>query len=286
MGQKVNPKIFRIGTLYGWTSKWISDKNYCKFLREDVLIKKYLRTELKEAGVGKVEIERSPNLITVIIHAAKPGLIIGRGGTGAEELKKKIKSNFLGPKANLNVNINEVDRPNLSAEVVLGQMIADIEKRIPYRRVMKQAISRVERAGALGVKAKMGGRLDGAEIARKETLTSGNLPLHTLRADIDYSRGTARTTYGAVGVKIWIYKGEVFGRADSQEAKKEKKSVPMSPASDRPRNRKPREQRNLKTEESKKPETKEPASAKASASDKSSADKSAVKQKTEKPKKK
>ncbi len=212
MGQKVNPKIFRIGTLYGWTSKWISQKNYCRFLQEDVLIKKYLKKELKEAGVDRVEIERSPNLITIIIHAAKPGLIIGRGGQGAEELKKKLKGKFLGPKVNLNVNINEVERPHLSAEIVLNQMIADIEKRIPYRRTMKQAISRVERAGALGVKVKMSGRLDGAEIARRETLTSGNLPLHTLRADIDYSRGAAHTTYGAVGIKIWIYKGEIFGR--------------------------------------------------------------------------
>lgn len=218
MGQKVNPKIFRTGNLYGWTSKWIADKNYRKFLREDVLIKKYLKKKLKDAGVDKVEIERSPNLITVIIHAAKPGLIIGRGGQGAEELKKKLKVEFLKPKVNLNVNINEVDRPNLSSEVVLGQMIADVEKRIPYRRVMKQAIGRIERAGALGVKVKMGGRLDGVEISRKETLSSGKLPLHTLRADIDYARGVARTTYGAVGIKVWIYKGEVFGK-DKKESK-------------------------------------------------------------------
>jgi len=225
MGQKVNPKIFRTGNLYGWTSKWISKKDYRRFLREDVLIKKYLKKELKDAGVDKVEVERSPNLITIVIHAAKPGLIIGRGGQGAEELKGKVKAKFLHPKANLNINIQEVERPNLSAEVVLGQMIADIEKRIPYRRVMKQAIGRIERAGALGVKVKMGGRLDGVEIARQETLTSGKLPLHTLRADIDYSRGVARTTYGAVGIKVWIYKGEVFDKGEKGKAK----AVPERP---------------------------------------------------------
>ena len=210
MGQKVNPKIFRIKGVTKWSSKWYNKKKYAKLVEEDVTIRKFLRQQLKDAGTDRIEIERSADSITIIIHAAKPGLIIGRGGQGAEELKKKIIGKFLEKKVNLNINILEVERPLLSAQIVLQQIINDIEKRIPYRRVMKQAISRVEKAGALGVKVKLGGRLDGVEIARKETLVSGRMPLHTIRSDINYARGTARTTYGAVGVKVWIYRGEVF----------------------------------------------------------------------------
>ena len=211
MGHKVHPKIFRIGEIYTWDSKWFArPKDYAKFLQQDILIKKFLKKELKEAAVGQIEIERGPNLITVIIHSAKPGVIIGRGGQGIEDLKKKVKIKFLDKKVSLNINIQEVANPNLSAELIVQSMIADIEKRMPFRRVMKQAIGRVEKAGAKGVKVRCGGRLNGAEIARTETLTSGKLPLHTLRADIDYARGVARTTYGAIGVKVWIYKGEIF----------------------------------------------------------------------------
>jgi len=210
MGQKVHPKIFRIGELYSWNSKWFSRRDYAKFLRQDILIKKFLKQALKEAAVAQIEIERSPATTTIIIHSAKPGVIIGRGGQGVEELKKKILKQFLDPKTSLNINIKEVTNPNLSAELVAQSMIADIEKRVPYRRVMKQAIGRVEKTEAKGVKTIVAGRLNGAEIARSETLSSGNLPLHTLRADIDYARGIAQTTYGTIGVKVWIYKGQVF----------------------------------------------------------------------------
>lgn len=210
MGHKVHPKIFRIGEIYTWDSKWFARKDYAKLVQQDLLIKKFLKKELKEAAIAKIEIERSPASVTVIIHSGKPGVIIGRGGQGIEDLKKKVKAQFLDKKTNLNINIQEVADQSQSAELIIQSMAADIEKRIPFRRVMKQAIGRVEKTGAKGVKIRVSGRLNGAEIARVETLTSGKLPLHTLRADIDYARGVARTTYGAIGLKVWIYKGEVF----------------------------------------------------------------------------
>lgn len=215
MGHKVHPKIFRIGELYTWDSKWFARKDYAKFLQQDILIRKFLRKELKEAAVAQIEIERTPAAITLIIHSGKPGVIIGRGGQGIEELKKKVKKNFLDPKSSLNINIKEIDQPNLAAELIVQSIAADLEKRMPFRRVMKQAIGKVEKAGAKGVKVTVSGRLNGAEIARTETLSSGKLPLHTLRADIDYARGTAKTTYGILGIKVWIYKGEIFKKKEN-----------------------------------------------------------------------
>jgi len=213
MGHKVNPKAFRLGQTLTWSSRWFSDKNYADFLKEDILIRKFIKKILKEAVIEKVEIERSANQIAIFITAARPGVIIGRGGTGIEDLKNKIITTCFknNPKQNLKLNITEIENPNLSAEAMLYFMRVDIEKRMPFRRVMKQAIERVMKAGALGVKIIMGGRLNGAEIARVETLSQGKVPLHTLRADIDYARGAARTTYGAIGIKIWIYKGDIFG---------------------------------------------------------------------------
>lgn len=213
MGKKVNPKILRMGITKTWPSVWFSSgKKYIKNIQQDVMMRKFLLKDLREAGVDRVEIERNAQKIIVNIHTAKPGSIIGRGGTGAEDLKKKIHARFLKTfrLGEITLNISEVDRPNLSAQILVQSMIADLEKRMPFRRVMKQAISRVERAGALGIRVVVSGRLNGAEIARREKLVSGRVPLHTLRADIDYARGTARTTYGAIGVKVWIYKGEVF----------------------------------------------------------------------------
>jgi len=210
MGRKVHPKIFRVGQIYSWNSKWFSSKNYSTFLKQDIQIRKFIMNELKDASIARIEIERAANTITTIIFSAKPGIIIGRGGKGVENLKNKISKKFLPPKTTLNINIQEVKNPNLAAEIVTQAIIADLEKRMPYRRVMKQAISRVEKAGAKGIKVIVSGRLNGAEIARTETLTWGKLPLHTLRAEIDYARGKAMTTYGTIGVKVWIYKGEVF----------------------------------------------------------------------------
>ena len=211
----MHPKIFRLGELYTWNSKWFARKDYAKFLRQDILIRKFLKKELKDAAIAQIEIERTPAATTVIIYSAKPGVIIGRGGQGIEELKKKIKKNFLDPKSSLNVNIKEIDQPNLCADLIVQSIAADLEKRMPFRRVMKQAIGRVEKAGAKGVKITVSGRLNGAEIARTETLSSGKLPLHTLRADIDYARGAAQTTYGVLGIKVWIYKGEIFKKKEN-----------------------------------------------------------------------
>ena len=216
MGQKVNPKIFRMGITRTWDSKWFGEgKDYINNLQQDVKVRKFLIKELREAGVDRIEIDRNRNKITVGVFTAKPGLIIGRGGSGAEDLKKKIHSKFLKnfKIGDISLNITEVGRPNLSAMIVTQSMILEIEKRVPFRRVMKQVINRVERSGALGVKVMIKGRLNGAEIARGEVLSSGKIPLRTMRADIDYARGTASTTYGAIGIKVWIYKGEVFEKS-------------------------------------------------------------------------
>ncbi len=212
MGQKVHPRIFRIGVLFPWSSKWYSKpREFAKTLRQDVEIRKFIAKKLKGAGVARIEIERTPNALTVVIHSAKPGVVIGRQGAGIEELKKTVRTKFFGQqKLVLHMNIIEVDRPQLNAQLVAQQMAEDIEKRLPYRRVLKQAIDRVQKAGALGVKVFVGGRLNGAEIANREMLTWGKVPLHTIRANIDYARVAAHTMAGTVGVKVWIYTGEVF----------------------------------------------------------------------------
>lgn len=222
MGKKINPKIFRIGVTKTWPSKWFgSGKAYAKNIEQDIRVRRFLLKELREAGVDNIEIKRSSNKIDIDVYTAKPGIIIGRGGAGAEDLKKKIHKNFLSRPSgikpgDINLNIFEVDRPNLSAQILVQAMAIDIEKRVAYRRVMKQAMNRVERAGALGVKMIVAGRLNGAEIARSEMLASGKIPLHTLRADIDYARGVANTTYGAIGIKVWIYKGDKFSKEEEK----------------------------------------------------------------------
>lgn len=216
MGKKINPKIFRMGVIRTWPSKWYgAGKDYARNVQQDVSIRRFLLKKLQEAGVDRVEIERSAKKISIGVYTAKPGLIIGRGGSGVDDLKKQIHRDFLSKPSgirldDIKLNIFEVDRPNLSSQIIVQSMIIDIEKRMPFRKVMKQVISRVERAGGQGVKVIVSGRLNGAEIARSEMLTSGKLPLHTLRADIDYARGVAHTTYGAIGIKVWIYKGNRF----------------------------------------------------------------------------
>ena len=220
MGKKINPKIFRIGVSKAWPSKWYaSGKDYSKNVQQDVAMRRFLMKELREAGVDRVEVERDAKKVNVRIYTAKPGIIIGRGGSGADDLKKKVHTKFLKnyKPGNINLNIYEFDRPNLSAQINVQLMALDLEKRMPFRRVMKQTMSRVERAGALGVKVIVSGRLNGAEIARSEMLTSGKIPLHTLRADIDYARGIANTTYGVIGIKVWIYKGDKFEKTDDKK---------------------------------------------------------------------
>jgi small subunit ribosomal protein S3 len=224
MGKKVNPKVMRLGITRTWPSVWFSQgKDYRDNIRQDVLLRRYLIHSLRDASVDSVKIERDPKRITVEILSAKPGIIIGRGGNGIEELKKKIHEKYLKNfrMGEINLTIKECDRPNLSAQIVMQSMIDEIEKRMPFKRTMKQAIARVEKAGALGVRVQMSGRLNGAEIAREEILVSGKVPLQTLRADIDYSRGVAKTTYGTIGIKVWIYKGEVFNTEESRDRRGE-----------------------------------------------------------------
>lgn len=213
MGHKVHPRSFRIAVLFGWDSKWFAERGtFRAHLKKDIQIKKFLRQELAKSGVSRIEIERTMHVVTLMIHTAKPGVVIGRQGAGIEELKKKILLKFFGSeKVALHVNVVEVDRPTMDAQLVMQGMIEELEKRTPYRRVMKQAIDRVSKAGAQGIKVRVGGRLNGAEIAKTETLHTGTIPLHTLRAHIDYARGVARTLSGAIGVKVWIYKGLSFG---------------------------------------------------------------------------
>ena len=218
MGKKVNPRIFRMGMSEKWRSRWYAGRDFSKFLQQDVSVRRFIKRKLREAGIDRVSIERSRGEVVININAAKPGLIIGRGGSGIEELKKKILKEFLDKNTKLSVNITEVSIPNLSASVVVESIREDIEKRIPYRRVMKQNIDKVMKAGAKGVKIMLAGRLNGVEIARCEKLVQGKIPLQTLRSNVDYSRGVASTIYGAIGIKVWIYKGEYFDKKKKAKA--------------------------------------------------------------------
>lgn len=219
MGQKVHPKSFRLGVTAAYNSKWFSARNYAGLLKQDVSIRKFLLKKLPSAGLAKIDIERSVQNLTVTIHTSKPGVVIGRGGQGIESLRQGIRRLLMGQgKFNVKLNVQEVDKPELSAQIVVGNIAEQIEKRLPFRRVMKNAIEQVMSAGAKGVKIMLAGRLNGAEIARTEMLTQGSLPLQTLRAAVDYGRGEAHTTYGKIGIKVWIYTGEVFAK-DTTESR-------------------------------------------------------------------
>jgi len=211
MGHKVHPKVFRLGITTTWSSRWFSAKNFQKQLREDTLMRAFVLRALKDAQVAEVIIERKAKGIVMTIRSAKPGIIIGRAGAGIEELKKKVMKEFYrGKRVQLQINVEEIQRPALAANVVAQQIVADLEKRLPFRRSMKMAIERSMKAGALGVKIRISGRLNGAEIARTESLSQGKVPLHNFRADIDYGTDTAHTLMGTIGVKTWIYRGDVF----------------------------------------------------------------------------
>ncbi len=196
-------------------------------MKEDVELREFFRKELKEAGLNDVGIERTPKQLTITIHCAKPGFVIGRSGAGIEDLKKKImKAFFRGRRVTLNINVTEVSRPSLYSQIVGEQIAQDIERRLPFRRSMKMAIERVMKGGAKGVKMTLSGRLNGAEIARTETLAQGSIPLHNLRADIDFARVRANTVYGVIGVKVWIYRGDVF---EKDKAATETQSAEAAP---------------------------------------------------------
>lgn len=211
MASKVHPKVFRLSTIATWDSVWFAKKDFPQMLKEDEAIRTFLDERLKEAGVDRIIIERSPQQVSVTIFSAKPGFIIGRAGSGIEDVKKAMmRKLFPGRRLAINLNVKEVSNPALSARIVGQQVAADIERRLPFRRSMKSAIERVMKAGAQGAKITLSGRLNGAEIARTEKLSHGKVPLHNLRADIDHARVTAKTIYGTIGVKLWINRGEVF----------------------------------------------------------------------------
>ncbi|MDG1949904.1 MAG: 30S ribosomal protein S3 [bacterium] len=214
MGRKVHPKVFRIGVIRGWDGVWFAKKrNFKDLLREDVGIRRFLEKKLKAALVDRIEIERARQEIRLIIHSAKPGIVIGRGGAGIEDLTKLIKRKFFpGKRVKLSISVKEIQKPSLSAGVIAQQVAADIEKRMPFRRVMKMARERSMKAGAKGVKIMVSGRLNGADIARSENVSEGKIPLHNLRSDIDYATQRANTIYGVIGVKVWVNRGEVFDK--------------------------------------------------------------------------
>jgi len=224
MGQKVHPLSLRIGLGENWKSRWFGKKGrYRDLLEQDVRLRTFINKKLGKAGLNSVWIERSANLINIIVQTARPGLVIGRGGSGVEELKEEIKK-FLqkidpslspgrGGKLEIRLEIEEVKQASSQAAVVAAEMANQIEKRLPYRRVMKQTLSKITQNKEIqGVKVMVKGRLNGAEIARKEWLKQGRIPLQTLRSGIDYAQATAYTTYGTIGIKVWIYRGEVFNQ--------------------------------------------------------------------------
>lgn len=216
MGQKVNPKGLRVGIIKDWDGKWFADKrNYSNLLIEDVKIREYIKRKLYQAGISKIQIERAANRVKVSINTAKPGIVIGRGGAEVEALRKQLEK-MTGKQ--VHVNIVEVKTPEADAQLVAENIASQLEKRIAFRRAMKQTVQRSLRMGAKGIKIACSGRLGGAEIARSEWYSEGKVPLHTLRADIDYGFAEANTTYGKIGVKVWIYKGEVLPEAKKPAA--------------------------------------------------------------------
>lgn len=234
MGHKVHPRIHRTQVIYTWDSRWFGKKSYSEYAEHDIRIREFLMKKFKDANIDAISVERSPKHMTVTILAAKPGFIIGRGGQGLEDVRKEIERKILKMKMKVKLNIQEIAQPTLSAAVVAQSIVAEIERRIPFRRVMKQAIERVMKAGGLGIKVKMAGRLNGVEIARREKLAAGKVPLITLRSDVDYAYVPAFTLYGKIGVKVWIYHGEVFGRKDKFENLKPAAAPKAEQRSERP----------------------------------------------------
>lgn len=216
MGQKVNPIGLRVGIIRDWESRWYAEKDFADLLHEDIKIREYINKRLKDASVSKIEIERAANRVNITISTAKPGMVIGKGGSEVESLRKAL--NKLTGKR-VHINIFEVKQADLDAKLVSENIARQLENRISFRRAMKQAIQRTMRAGAKGVKVMVSGRLGGADIARSEHYSEGTVPLHTLRADIDYGTAEADTTYGKLGVKVWIYRGEVLPKKGTNKEK-------------------------------------------------------------------
>ena len=216
MGQKCNPKGIRLGVINTWDSRWFADKSeYSRFIGEDVQIRKFVNSKLKGASISKIEIERAASRLRIIIHSAKPGLVIGKKGKDIEDLRSTLKKLV---DREVSLNIVETRKPDLDSKLIAEMVAAQLEKRANYRRAAKDAISKAMRAGAEGVKVCVGGRLNGTDIARAEFYKEGRIPLHTLRADIDYATAEALTTYGIIGIKVWIFKGEKFVAGEEYSA--------------------------------------------------------------------
>ncbi|MGX6967153.1 MULTISPECIES: 30S ribosomal protein S3 [Vagococcus] len=214
MGQKINPIGMRVGVIRDWDAKWYAEKEYAEYLHEDLNIRKFISTRLADASVSTIEIERAANRVNVSIHTAKPGMVIGKGGSEVEALRKEL--NKLTGKR-VHINIVEIKKPDLDAKLVAEGIARQLENRVAFRRAQKQAIQRTMRSGAQGIKTLVSGRLNGADMARSEGYSEGTVPLHTLRADIDYAWEEADTTYGKLGVKVWIYRGEILPEKKNTE---------------------------------------------------------------------
>lgn len=214
MGQKVHPRGFRLGVIEGWDSKWYAGREYAALLHEDIRIRQFIKRRLYHAGIAKVEIERAANKAKVNVHTARPGIVIGKKGAEIEKLKAEL--NKLTQR-DCFINIHEVRRPDIDAQLVAENVGLQLERRVAFRRAMKEAVARAMRMGALGIRIQSSGRLGGAEIARREWYREGRVPLHTLRAEIGYGLAQAYTTYGVIGVKVWIFRGEVITRQEEEQ---------------------------------------------------------------------
>jgi small subunit ribosomal protein S3 len=214
MGQKTHPKVFRLGVIESWDSKWFADREYADLLHEDFKIKKFLKTRLYHAGISKIEIERAANKAKINIYTARPGIVIGKKGAEIEKLKQEMARLTA---REIYINIHEVRRPDLDAQLVSENVALQLERRVAFRRAMKESVSRAVRMGGQGIKIQCAGRLGGTEIARTEWYREGRVPLHTLRADISYGFAESKTTYGIIGVKVWIFRGEVLTKEEEQQ---------------------------------------------------------------------
>jgi len=215
VGQKVHPKGFRLGVIEGWDSRWFARREYADLLHEDIKIRNFLKRRLYHAGVAKIEVDRAANKAKINIHTARPGIVIGKKGAEIEKLKQELAR--LTPRETF-INIHEVRRPDLDAQLVGENIALQLERRVAFRRAMKEAVARAMRMGAQGVRVQCAGRLGGSEIARTEWYREGRVPLHTLRADVNFGLAEAKTTYGVIGVKVWIFRGEVLSKQEEERA--------------------------------------------------------------------
>jgi len=225
MGHKIHPTGFRVGVIYGWQSRWYADRTYTRQLHEDLAIRRYIMNSLADASVSKVDVDRNANQATITIHTAKPGIVIGRQGAKVEELRQNLDK-LTGRR--VRVNIQEIRVPELDAYLVARSIADQLQRRVAFRRAMKQAVQRTMQRGAKGIKVIVGGRLGGSEMSRRETEKDGRVPLHTLRADIDYGLAEAHTTFGRIGVKVWIYKGEILPEPKQPKPEAEEAAAPAA----------------------------------------------------------